>query len=225
MAYLDLEEIPGLVRERRLVAERRWSRPVFLREDHLFQAGRPLQAEIREMIRQRTGQEARGPIRLLTQLRHWGYYFSPLNLFYAFDPAGERVDFVVAEVNNTPWNERHCYVLWDGNGSASGRVRRHVHEKQFHVSPFMGMDMEYRWRLSAPADRLTVRVTNMQHAQRLFQASLVLRRCELTAARLRRQRCRYPWMTAQVIAAIYFEAWRLWWKQCPYFPHPKSEPA
>ena len=75
----------------------------------------PLSVELRELIAIQTGVRPRGPIRLLTQLRHFGYFMSPLNLFYVFDECDRHVEFIVAEVNNTPWNERHCYVLWDGN--------------------------------------------------------------------------------------------------------------
>ena len=95
--------------------------------------------------------------RLLTQLRHFGIYFSPLNVFYCFDEDDESSVAVVAEVSNTPWNERHCYVLWEGNRLPNS-VNRYSHPKAFHVSPFMGMDSEYQWRVPPPGDSLDLSI-------------------------------------------------------------------
>jgi DUF1365 family protein len=150
MVYLDLDEIPTLVGRRGLLAGSKYALRSFLRTDHLYEPSQPLADEVRDVIRRQTGQSSHGPIRLLTQLRYFGYYMSPLNLFYAFDASGRRVETIVAEVNNTPWNERHCYVLWAGNRRGDASQLQFEHAKEFHVSPFMDMDMEYEWRLTKP---------------------------------------------------------------------------
>ena len=86
----------------------------------------------------------RGPVRLLTTLRTFGHNFNPVCFYYCFAPGGERVEAVVAQVTNTPWGERHAYVLRrDGERS----VMRDTMEKVFHVSPFIGMDNRYDWRV------------------------------------------------------------------------------
>jgi hypothetical protein len=166
-----------------------------------------------------------GPIRLLTQLRYFGYYFSPLNLFYCYDEEGLRIEAVVAEVNNTPWNEQHCYVLWQGNRIAGERRLRFRHPKAFHVSPFMGMESQYDWRLSEPGEHVVVHIATSQQGQRQFDASMSLRRRPLARAELRSALIRYPWMTARIMTAIYYQAWRLWLKKVPFFPHPRASAA
>lgn len=220
MVYLDLDELPSLVGSRRLIASRRYASRSFLRSDHLYDSSQPLATEIREVIQSETGESPRGPIRLLTQLRCFGYYMSPLNLFYVFDEGGEHVDYVVAEVNNTPWKERHCYVLWDGNRAATAPLEFN-HNKGFHVSPFMAMELEYRWRLTEPGEDLAIALANRHGSRKLFDANLTLQRHELSRPKLNRMSLRYPLMTATISAAIYYQALRLWWKKCPFYTHPQ----
>jgi DUF1365 family protein len=222
MVYLDLSELAALVGRRRLIPERQPAAYAFQREDYLFDADQPLEDEIRTIVQQRTGSRATGPIRMLTQLRWFGYYFSPLNLFYVFDEGGKCVEFVLAEVNNTPWKERHCYVLWQGHGRPASTELEFSHPKEFHVSPFMDMDFVYRWRLSQPAERLSVGLTNYQRGNPIFGARMTLTRRPLSREELRRMTWRYPFLTGGIVAAIYYQAWKLWCKKCPYYPHPQK---
>ena len=111
LLYLDLDELPQLLRGGHCLFRSRFSPGSFCRDDHLGDPGTPLADAVRELVVAETGDWPEGPVRLLTQLRRYGYYFSPLNLYYCFDPGGQAVEAVVAEVSNTPWQERHYYVL------------------------------------------------------------------------------------------------------------------
>ena len=216
MAYLDLAEIP------QLFPRRSWRTIDFVRRDHLRQSTGPLEQAVRDLVKQETGMLLGGPIRLLTQLRQFGYYFSPLNLFYCFDPSGEEVQCVVAEVNNTPWGEQHCYVLWEGNRNESSSALRFHHDKSFHVSPFMSMDLHYDWLLTAPEEDLSVEIDTRRKGKQQFSARLQLSRRPLSNGNLLKMQLRHPLMTAKITAAIYFQALKLWWKKCPFYPHPKK---
>ena len=220
MIYLDLAEIPAL-RKAGVLSTGRTCAASFLRTDHFGGARQPLAESIGELVQRETGISLDGPIRLLTQLRTFGYYFSPLNLFYCFAADGRSVRAVVAEVQNTPWLERHCYVLWHGNRVGSQEQAIFRHAKAFHVSPFLSMDLEYEWRLTQPAERLHVTIENQAAGDALFRASLSLNRVPLSRRTQSALRGRYPLATLRINAAIYFQAFQLWRKQCPFFPHPK----
>lgn len=221
MLYLDLEELPDIVGRDGLISGRRCSTASFLAEDHL--SSKPdIAQQVRQLILDQSGEASTGKIRLLTQLRYFGYYFSPLNLFYVNDNDDREVGYVLAEVNNTPWGQRHIYLLWQGN-QVSDTPKRFVHRKQMHVSPFMDMEMDYHWYIASPGEKLSVVLENHRSDQRIFSAGLKLQRRELTRSSLIRMSCRYPWMTAQIIAAIHYQALKLWWKKCPVHIHPEKQ--
>jgi len=216
--YLDLGELDTVFAGRWFWSARRRSLAWFCRADHLGDPAQPLEEAVRDLVAARTGARPAGPIRLLTHLRYFGYVMNPVSFYYCFDRSGERVETIVAEVANTPWGERHCYVL--PAGAAAG-LKRFALRKAFHVSPFMPMDMDYDWRFSDPGDRLTVHMVNLDDGRPVFDATLALERRPITGRHLAQMLVGYPFMTAQVIAGIYWQAFRLWLKKVPYHAPPQ----
>jgi DUF1365 family protein len=225
MAYLDLDELPGLFDGRWLWSARGPAIAWFRRADYLGDPGVPLADAVRELVSERIGVRAEGPIRLLTHLRYFGKCFNPVSFYYCFDPSGERVVAVVADVTNTPWGERHAYVMnaADPADHGSVTVMRARFDKQLHVSPLMGMDQIYDWRLTAPGEQLLVHIESDGREQRkVFDATLSLRRRELTPRSLRAVLARYPLITLRIVARIYAHALRLRLRGARYFPHPEK---
>jgi DUF1365 family protein len=223
--YLDLDELPALLRGGYGISGAAIAPASFRRADHLGDPQVPLADAVRDLVQQRTGWRPTGPIRLLTLLRNWGYYFNPLSLYYCFAAGTEEAEAVVAEVTNTPWRERHWYVLWQGNRIGESSQLRFRHPKEFHVSPFLNMDMTYEWHIHVPGEQLTVALSDFQAKERVFDASFALKRRDLTRANIRRALVGFPWLTARVIQAIHWQAFRLWRKKCPLYPHPKHLPG
>lgn len=225
LVYLDLDELDAVFAGRWFWSARRPNLAWFDRRDHLGDRAAPLDAAVRDLVASATGRRPGGPIRLLTHLRYFGHCFNPVSFYYCFDANGERLDALVAEVNNTPWGEQHCYVLDGGDAVPGGDAVRYHTRKQFHVSPFMDMDMEYAWRTTLPGTRLTLHIENLRDGARMFDASLRLERREITGARLAWALARFPMMTAWVVGWIHWEALRLWLKRTPFYPHPNRRPT
>ncbi|MFO8024418.1 DUF1365 domain-containing protein [Thiohalophilus sp.] len=223
MLYLDLDELPGVFDRFWLWSARRFNLAWFRRADHHGDPATPLADAIRDRVEQQTGQRPVGPIRLLTHLRYFGYGFNPVSFYYCFDSEDQYVEYLVAEINNTPWGEQHCYVLSEQDNRGKQQHKRYRFGKNFHVSPFMPMDLEYDWHFSTPGKQLAVHMINHQQDSTLFDATLRLERKPLNHARLARVLLGYPLMTVKVIMAIYYQALKLWLKRFPFYPHPDNK--
>jgi len=227
MVWLDLAELGEVFRGRWLWGVERRALAAFWRADHMGDPRLPLDQCVRELVGRATGRRPGGPIRLLTHLRYFGYCFNPVSFYYCYDGEGRAVEAIVAEVNNTPWGERHCYVLGAeaaraaaGPAAGAPALRRWLSDKQLHVSPFMPMDLQYEWLLSDPEAAVAVHMRCRRGGQALFDATLALRRRPLGGRALAATLLRFPWMTARVVTAIHWQALCLWLKRVPYHAHP-----
>lgn len=223
--YLDLDEVEQVFARRWLWSTTHRNLAQFRRSDYLGPANMPLAEAVRRCVEQATGQRPVGPIRLLTHLRYAGMVFNPVSFYYCFDADGQTLVAVVAEITNTPWKERHAYVLPVESAHVRGRALHWRFPKTFHVSPFMPMDCAYDWRFTVPGNDLMVHMNVLREGQRTFDATLNLQRRPLTAGSLARVLWRYPLMTVQVVAAIHWQALRLWLKRNPVHDHPPAHPV
>jgi DUF1365 family protein len=228
MVWLDLAELDRVFAGRWLWSTRRPAPARFVRADYLGPVDRPLDEAVRDLVRERTGVRPAGAVRMLTHLRYFGYCFNPVTFYYCYDRA-DRLESIVAEITNTPWGERHQYVLPAATAALDGPHRVWRFGKDFHVSPFMPMTVDYEWRFGLPGERLHVHMVNRARddapGARTFDATLALERREITGASLARALAGYPLMTAKVIALIHWQALRLIAKRTPFHVHPAKVAA
>lgn len=226
LMYLDLGELPDVLDPYPLYSARRRAPARFRRADFMGDPQRPLAECARDAVETETGVRPSGPVRLLTGLRYLGHSFNPVSFYYCFDKGGERVEAVVADVENIPWGERHAYVL--ARGQREGTVLSDELAKRLHVSPLMGMDQRYAFRATEPGERLAVHIESRpregegEGEGRTFDATLSLRRHELSRRRLTGLLVRYPAASLAVVARIYAQSLRLRLKGARYFPHPEG---
>jgi len=222
LMYLDLDELPETFDPFPLWSARRAAPARFRRADFMGDRSRSLAECARDEVERVNGKRPAGPVRLLANLRYLGHVFNPVCFYYCFDASGERVEAVVADVNNIPWGERHPYVL--ARGERRGPVLSGELGKELHVSPLMGMDQTYSFRASEPGTGLSVHIESRPNSApgKSFDATLALRRRELSRSLLTRMLLQYPAMSLQVVAKIYAQSLRLKLRGARYFPHPEG---
>jgi hypothetical protein len=230
LLYLDIDELEWLVRDHRLLGASASLPLRFHRSDYL---DGQLKANARPSLREAVDQRlvtaglapSEGPIRLLTQIRLFGFVFNPVSFYYVYDRHARQVEAIIAEITNTPWKERHCYVLSRDESvhPVEGQFRFRF-PKAFHVSPFMPMNCAYDWRFSTPDEQIAVHMRIEHEQQRQFDATMQLQRQPLTQPNLRRMALRRPLQTLKVVAAIHWQALKLWLKRVPVFDHPSKQP-
>lgn len=216
--YLDLDEVESIFRHPFLLSYNFPGLISFWRKDYLGDPSKDLKEEVRRIVREKAQAEIRGPIRLLTNVSYLGHCFNPVSFYYCFKENGVDLDYIVGEVTNTPWGEKHQHVV-----KAQGKTKEHfTMKKDFHVSPFMPMGIDYTWVMNTPGRDLSVYMQNRLSGESslLFDSDLRLREEPLSATSLVSHFLRYPLITVATMIGIYFEALRLYIKRVPFLTHP-----
>jgi DUF1365 family protein len=223
MLYLDLDELDNLFDKFWLWSVNRINFAWFKRSDHIGDPSQPLSDAIRDLVFQKTGSRPAGPIRLLTNLRYLLYKSNPVSFFYCFEPDGQSIHSIVAEVTNTPWGQTYCYVLGEGDKISLDRAGAdrlfYSTKKEFTVSPFMPLDMQYHFEFLIPEEELLVKMQNHRDGAVVFDVELNLNAKPINSITLFKQLMCIPLMTAKVTLAIYWQALKIGLKGVPFLGH------
>jgi len=212
---LDLDEIDRLAARLTLFSRNRLNLFAFHDRDYAAGTREPLRAQVERHLAAAGLDLGGGPIRLLTMPRILGFAFNPLSVYFCHDRDGA-LRAILYEVNNT-FGQRHSYLL---PVEQAGGIIRQDCAKDFHVSPFMGMDMRYAFRLAPPGERLSLAITGADAEGPILTAVHSAARRPLTDAELLRAFVTHPLLTVKVVGGILWEALRLWAKGVPVRDRP-----
>ncbi len=209
---LDLDEVEELAATHSVFSLKKFAPMSFFQADYVKNEPGNLKQRIASKVSQLGGKWDGEKVMLMGQCRCFGFYFSPANFYFCYQNDGE-CRYMLVEVSNTPWLERHYYLV-DLQGDMKTK-------KDFHVSPFMDLDMQYHWRVKPPAEQVLVHIENHKdHKQ--FDATLAMKKREITKSSLFKAWLSAPLMPIKVVAGIYWQAAKLFAKRIPFIAHPET---
>ncbi len=220
MAHTDISSFASTIKPSLLWNINKPALVSFKRKDYHGDPDLDLDSAVRKTLHEKTGKVFKGPIRLLTHLRYFGHCFNPVSFYYCFDDLDQKVEAIMAEVTNTPWKERHAYIIEEQTEKNTRTGFIASPKKQLHVSPFWGMDHDYEWFFSQPEDSLNVKMKNFKDGEKVFNVSLDLKRRAFSNAGLVKAISRFPFITLMVVYRIHWQAFMLYVKRAPFFTHP-----
>jgi len=220
MTHLFLDELGEVFQKRWFWSLDRLNLSSFFRKDYHKPEHHDLADAVRLTMSKQLGYEVQGPVSIITHLRTFGYCFNPVSFYYCWNEEKSKPHALMAEITNTPWHERYAKCFrWDKKDLDKSK---HSFAKEFHVSPFMGMNIDYDWRFLGPADKLKVDMILRENKEILFTAHLNLANKELNSANMAWALIRFPFLTFRITFGIYWHALLLRLKGCKFYSHPKN---
>lgn len=211
MPLLDLDEISKLEQETKGFSLKKWALASFYFADY-FDGRQNVKEAALDKIFELTGEKISGKVLALCQLRYFGFYFSPVNFYYIYDE-NENWRYLLAEVSNTPWNERHYYAV--------PAKQDWQHQKAFHVSPFNPINQRYNWKLRPLSNKVFIHLA-VDSNNSEFDATLALSKHKFESKKLNTLLLKTPIMGLKMLVSIYWQALKLWLKGANFYSHPQN---
>lgn len=218
MVYLNLDELDTVFSLTPFWRREKISLAQFRRSDFHQKDNPNLKQAVLDSVECQLGERPKGAVYMLGNLRYFGYTINPLCTYYCFDENGQ-LHSVLAEVTNTPWGESHAYALKCTKATNKLNIE---FSKRMHVSPFNPVDMQYKWVSTCPSETALIHIENWRDEQKVMDATLSMNALAMTPTNMNKILLQYPFMTIKTVAAIYFQALKLWLKKSPFYGNPSS---
>ncbi len=217
---IDIADLKSATKKSILFSVNRFNLLSFHENDHAGKGSVSLQSHIADLLANAGLTSPPSRVLLLCYPRLLGFVFNPISVYFCYNDNGVLVACIY-EVRNT-FGQQHTYVAKVEVGELTDAGLRQTRTKLFHVSPFVGMEAAYEFRVLPPGDKVRVRILETEHDEPLLSATIIGRQKPLTSATIIIECIRAPLMTLKVVAGIHYEALKLWLKGARYHPIPAA---
>ena len=218
---IQLDQIDSFINTSKIL---RFNRPgvfAFHRADYHGNPDYSIDKAVRDSVREKCGQRPQGPICLIGMLRHFGHSFNPVCFYLCYDEYGQTIKYIMAEITNTPWRQKFAYVLTPQDNQGTSEHHIYEFEKQFHISPFNGMNQSYRWEFTFSNNALSINMKNFEDGRCKFKANYQAHILPATETNINNLFIKFPIASIRAVSLIYLNAFKLWIKKSPFFEHPQ----
>lgn len=221
MFFLDVSSIEQSCKEIPFLSYNRFNLLAFNEKNYLPKHSGDLLQRIQAEITAHGYSDTIKEAYILTNLSYFGFCYNPVSFYYVYNDQQE-LTYILAEVNNTPWNERYTYVLPCEKNQAKHTFDT---DKVFHISPFMPMKMRYKWYTNIPNTRINFHIQTFIDSKSIFDATLTLKRVTLNSKNIATSLLLRPFISQKVKFSIYWQALKMWLRRFPVFEHPGNANA
>ncbi len=216
---LDLDRLEETFAKNRFWSINQWNLISFREKDFHKTGQYNNKISVIETIKEKYGEDFSGKVYLLSHLRYLGFNFNSVSFYFCIE--NDELKYIVSEITNTPWGERHPYVL----KCKPEDTNNHLFEfkKAFHISPFIEMQMDYRWNFIFSDDSLRIHMVVLKENsnQKIFDATFTADFIPFTQSNMTSKVFKRPFQPLKMVAGIYWQALKLWLKKVPFIEHPK----
>jgi len=186
--------------------------------DYLTKETLPIKQKVINHLRKEQGVEFSGEVFLFTHPRFLGYGFNSVSFYFCYQQ--QNLKYILAEINNTPWGEKHVYVFAADDAKKATQVNTFAFDKAFHISPFAPMDINYLWRFEVSPEQIKVKMQLHRKDVNVMNVYLDTKITPFMENSNNRYLLKKPFQPWKMSLGIYWQALKLWIKRVPFYSHP-----